>query len=152
MSDRLVSRFHLCHSGLTRSEALRHLGLRKSQPLAPSTQARGECQLRFDEPALLGRQVEKVACIADDPSRSFEPPLLLLSTALRSLLARKADVGLQPPSAVSDHGPGRRGGLLAEYLKDHNRIIGDVIHDPPRLIALPNPQFVAPWSDAWHWP
>ena len=73
--------------------------------------------------------------------------------ASRRLLFSSCTIVLPEPLPTGiDDGLGRRLGLLAEDLQDHNGIGIQAVEDSPGGRAISNPQFVTTWADRRHGP
>jgi hypothetical protein len=58
-------------------------------------------------------------------------------------VAGRAEEGSQPLSTNFDYLQRGGLGLLAEDFQNHNRVISDVVNNPPRLFPIGNPQLLA---------
>lgn len=64
--------FHFRHARLARADTFSRLGLRQTKSLSSAAEAVGQSQFDFDKSVLVGRELEKIACIPDSPPGTFE--------------------------------------------------------------------------------
>jgi hypothetical protein len=74
------------------------------------------------------------------------------SFSLSSLACSRADVSGKASLAVDQNFVRCHSSLLAEHIEDYDGVGGNMIDDPPSLVLIVNPEFVALWANRWHWP
>ena len=87
------------------------------------------------------------------PTRSAPVlPFWWCSSSLSSSACSCADVSGKASFANCQNLVWDRSSFLAEYIEDYHGVPGNVIDDPPSLVLIVNPEFMALRADRRNWP
>jgi hypothetical protein len=124
---------------------LSELNLGEFPALTALLQVHRQSKLQLYEGLFFGRELKELARRSDPPARLLQALLLVLVHGSTQFI-----VLFKSLLAHINHSFRRRGGLLAEDLKDHNRIRIYAIHNPPSVTLIDNSELVTPGSNRWH--